>query len=54
VADETFLILPHPQVREYLARKAADHDRWLSGMRRLRRRLVPSDDGMDLRAPEGA
>lgn len=32
-----FLILPHPQVREYLARKTADPDRWIRGMQRLRR-----------------
>src|SRR4051812_30438021 len=33
---ETFLILPHPAVAEYVRRKAADPDRWLRGMRRLR------------------
>ncbi len=32
---ERFLILPHPEVAEYVRRKAADHDRWLAGMRRL-------------------
>ena len=35
LADERFLILPHPEVAEYVRRKAADHDRWLRGMRRL-------------------
>jgi NAD(P)-dependent dehydrogenase (short-subunit alcohol dehydrogenase family) len=34
---ETFLILPHPVVKEYMARKL-DRDRWLRGMRRLRDR----------------
>ena len=29
---ESFLILPHPQVLEYLRRKTADYDRWLGGM----------------------
>ena len=32
---ETFLILTHPEVKEYMARKL-DRDRWLRGMRRLR------------------
>jgi NAD(P)-dependent dehydrogenase (short-subunit alcohol dehydrogenase family) len=36
LAGEKFLILPHPEVAEYFRRKAADHDRWLRGMRRLR------------------
>ena len=39
--EEAFLILPHPEVREYLARKGSDPERWLAGMRRLRRRLYP-------------
>ena len=33
---ETFLVLPHPEVLDYVRGKAADEDRWLSGMRRLR------------------
>src|ERR1700682_4966609 len=36
IHDETFLILPHPEVAEYFRRKAEDYDRWLKGMRRLR------------------
>ena len=35
LADERFLILPHPEVAEFFRRKAADYDRWLRGMRRL-------------------
>jgi len=42
LADERFLILPHPQVAEYVRRKATDYDRWLSGMRRLQRRFTDS------------
>ena len=37
--EERFLILSHPQVQEYMQRKAADRDRWLSGMRRLRDKI---------------
>jgi NAD(P)-dependent dehydrogenase (short-subunit alcohol dehydrogenase family) len=38
---EAFLILPHPEVREYFQRKAQDYERWLRGMRRLRDRVYP-------------
>lgn len=40
IADETFLILPHPEVREYFGRKGSDYDRWLRGMQRLREHVV--------------
>jgi NAD(P)-dependent dehydrogenase (short-subunit alcohol dehydrogenase family) len=39
MAAETFLILPHPEVHDYLQRKAEDIDRWLRGMRRLRAKI---------------
>jgi NAD(P)-dependent dehydrogenase (short-subunit alcohol dehydrogenase family) len=32
---EGFLILPHPEVAEFMRRKAADRDRWLAGLRRM-------------------
>lgn len=33
-----FFVLPHPEVGDYVLRKATDPDRWLKGMRRLRSR----------------
>src|SRR3954463_16111052 len=36
---ERFPILPHPEVAEYVRRKAEDPDRWLTGMRRLQARI---------------
>ena len=40
LASESFLILPHPEVREYIQRKTADYDRWIRGMNRLHRTLT--------------
>lgn len=38
--DERFLVLPHPEVLQYMRHKASDYDRWLRGMRRLRARFL--------------
>ena len=37
---ERFYVLPHPEVEEYVRRKGNDIDRWLFGMRRLRKRSL--------------
>jgi NAD(P)-dependent dehydrogenase (short-subunit alcohol dehydrogenase family) len=39
LADESFLILPHPEVLEYFRRKASDYPRWIRGMQRLQARF---------------
>ena len=36
---ERFLILPHPEVADFLLRKATDRDGWIAGMQRLQARL---------------
>jgi NAD(P)-dependent dehydrogenase (short-subunit alcohol dehydrogenase family) len=42
---EEFLILPHPEVREFFRRKGDDYERWLRGMRRLQSRVGGSYPG---------
>ena len=37
LAAESFLILPHPQVAQYMLNKMQNYDRWLGGMAKLRR-----------------
>ena len=36
---ERFLILPHPEVAEYVKHRALDQERWLAGMRSFLRKL---------------
>jgi len=49
IEDETFLVLPHPEVADYEKRKTADRDRWLGGMRRMKAKIDadPSLQGRD-------
>ncbi|WP_120635451.1 SDR family oxidoreductase [Ruegeria sp. EL01] len=35
IREEQFLVLPHPQVLDYIRLKSEDYDRWLGGMRKL-------------------
>jgi len=41
--EERFYVLPHPEVEEYVRRKGDNVDRWLHGMRRLRRATLEGD-----------
>ncbi|WP_421790548.1 SDR family NAD(P)-dependent oxidoreductase [Hyphobacterium sp.] len=45
VAENRFLILTHPVVADHFAKKAGDRDRWLGGMRKLRRMLLEMNGG---------
>ena len=40
IHEERFLILPHPEVGEFLRRKGDNPDRWLAGMRRLQAQVM--------------
>ncbi len=39
IEAEDFLVLPHPEVLEYMRRKTGDYNRWIGGMRKLNRRF---------------
>lgn len=51
LADERFLILPHPEVARFFQNKAEDHDRWLEGMRNLQRSWLPNPPAPPLLFP---
>ncbi len=38
--EEKFLILPHPQVADYMQLKVDNYQRWIGGMAKLRRRIA--------------
>ena len=42
LAEERFLVLPHPEVLDYFRFKGSDYDRWLGGMRRLQTQILPT------------
>ena len=46
LAEENFLVLPHPEVGEYIKRKTNDYDRWLRGMMRLQDAYLESGEDL--------
>jgi NAD(P)-dependent dehydrogenase (short-subunit alcohol dehydrogenase family) len=38
--EESFLILPHPIVREFMQNKMNNYDRWIGGMNKLMRKIT--------------
>ncbi|MEU1806402.1 SDR family oxidoreductase [Streptomyces sp. NPDC019937] len=44
IAENRFLILPHPETAEYYAQRATDTERWLRGMNRVQRTLEETEE----------
>jgi NAD(P)-dependent dehydrogenase (short-subunit alcohol dehydrogenase family) len=39
IREERFLVLPHPEVKEFYVYRANDTNRWMNGMRRLNKKI---------------
>lgn len=48
VEDGTFVILPHPDVGQYSALRGVDPARWISGMQKLRSKLLAQEGGITI------
>ncbi|MEO9467846.1 MAG: SDR family oxidoreductase [Parasphingorhabdus sp.] len=40
ISEERFLILPHPEVADYMRQKGSDPERWIGGMQKWQARLM--------------
>ena len=48
IEAETFRILPHPQVADYVSLRAQEPQKWLNGMRKLKAYAEAQDGGLKL------
>ena len=39
IDKKQFLILPHPEVQNYIDNKTSNYDKWISGMARLKQKI---------------
>ena len=42
IEQETFVILPHPQVLDYMRKKTENYDRWIGGMAKIQAKMRES------------
>ncbi|WP_439123567.1 SDR family NAD(P)-dependent oxidoreductase [Marivita sp.] len=47
IEDGQFMIYPHPEAQTFFEQRAADTDRWIGGMQRLRQRVKEQAEGSD-------
>lgn len=50
LADQRFLILPHPEVERFRQNKAKSYDTWLAKMRKLRQSLIAGGSNLAIQA----
>ena len=48
MSNETFMIMPHPEVAEYYKKRALDPGAWIEGMKRYRMSLLDENGRLDL------
>jgi len=48
IQEERFLILTHPEVETFMQHKTADYNRWVGGMRKMRRGIIEQIGTTDL------
>lgn len=53
IAEDRFLVLPHPEVAGYYAARATQNQRWLTGMNKVQQMLDPALEGLQESRREG-
>ncbi len=48
IGNDQFLILPHEKVAQYTALRSGDHDRWITGMQKLRKHVLSTFGDVDV------
>ena len=51
MAEDRFLILPHPEVADYYRMRAGEPDKWLRGMNRMQQRIEEVERGWEGETP---
>jgi NAD(P)-dependent dehydrogenase (short-subunit alcohol dehydrogenase family) len=51
LAEDRFLILPHPEVADYYQLRASQPDKWLRGMNRMQQRIEEAERGQEGQRP---
>jgi hypothetical protein len=47
MTEGRFLVLPHPEVRDYYIARASDPGKWLRAMNRLQQKIEAAEESID-------